>query len=193
MFRWRKSPVGTAAAVALVVSLALGPGLTVPFAADDHGAIRGTLYQADEKTPLAGAKVSVINVKTGQKFTSAVTKDNGSFEVSGLPAGTYDVVIEIDTTVFVADNLVDLKQNEGLSRSYNVIPERPANRNVAGMPKAQGSAEAVGSAGEAPGRHHSFWGSADGIVLISVLAIGAGVLIANSNNNNDNNASPSAP
>lgn len=191
MTTWRHSTAGAAISLALVILLATGPGMSVPLAADDHGAIHGTLFQADEKTPLAGAKVSVINVTTGQKFTSNVTGENGSYEVSGLPGGTYDVVIEIDGTVFVADNLVDLKPNDTMSLSYNVLPQRPANRVVKGEPKPQGAAEAVGSAGEAPTRHRGFWRRADGIVLISVLVVGAAVLIAN--NGDDEKASPSAP
>jgi hypothetical protein len=187
---WRKSPSHAAIAVLLIAALSFGSGMTVPQAAENHGAIKGTLYQADAKTELAGAKVTVVNVKTGEKFTSNVTGENGNYEVRDLPAGSYDVVIEIDGTVFVADNLVDLSHNDTMSLDYNVTPQRPANRVVKGVPKPQGAAQEAGGS-SAPAGYHGFWGSAGGIALIVVLVAGAGVAIANSGN--DSNASPSAP
>jgi len=35
-----------------------------------HGSIHGTLYQPDERAPLAGGKVTAINVRTGTKYAS---------------------------------------------------------------------------------------------------------------------------
>jgi len=191
MTTWRKSPSHAAIAFLLIAAMSFGTGLTVPQAAGNHGAIKGTLYQADEKTQLVGAKVTVVNVKTGEKFTSNVTAANGNYVVDNLPAGSYDVVIEIDGTVFVADNLVDLSHNDTMSLDYAVTPQKPANRAVKGLPKPLGAAQEAGGS-NTPAGGRGFWGSAGGIALIVVLVAGAGVAIAN-NGNNDNNASPSAP
>jgi hypothetical protein len=35
-----------------------------------RGSIQGTLYQPDEKGPLAGAKVTAINVRTGKQYAA---------------------------------------------------------------------------------------------------------------------------
>src|SRR5262245_1468646 len=58
-------------AVAVIACLVLGPAVSdlraaqSPMAETGHGSIRGTLYQTDESTRLAGAKVTAINVRTG--------------------------------------------------------------------------------------------------------------------------------
>lgn len=194
---------GVRALIILVLTLAtaLGPGLATPILAQEEegrGAIHGVLYQADDKGKVVGGKVTAINVRTRKQYVSNVTEDNGDFEITGLPAGTYDIVIESGGGLFVADNLVDLNQNQHLSVSYSVQPLRPANRKVAGMPMPQGSATPIGSGpgpgavgGRLTGGGRSFWGSPGGITLISVLAVGTALAIHN--RGGDHNASPSAP
>ena len=183
-------------ALALVVSSCLlcGPSFTAARAAQGmskedvgRGSIHGTLYEPDEKAPLADAKVTAINVKTGKQYTSNVTTQNGNYDINGLPAGTYDVVIEVAGGVFVTDHIIDVGAGEGVSKSYSVQPQRPANRMVAKMPKPKGSATVVGETELKP----PFWTSTGGKVLIGVLAAGAAAVIYNAAN--DNNASPSSP
>ena len=183
--------------LSLVLSLCLAtvPVLTTvraaqPAAGDEvgHGSIHGTLYQTDEKTPLEGAKVTAVNVRTGKQYTSNVTTGNGSFDISGLPAGTYDVVIEAGGNLFVADHIQDVGPGEGVGKSYSVQPQRPANRMIPKMQAPQGSATIVGES-EAK---EAFWASTGGKVLIGVLAAGAAAVIYN-NTKSNNNASPSSP
>jgi len=180
-------------AAVVTLSLVLGPGFVPPAGAQDaaeevgHGAIRGTLFQADEKTPLAGAKVIAINLRTGKQVTSEPTGENGSYAVTGLTGGTYDVVVEVGGNLFVVDNIVDLAPGEGVSRSFSVQPQRPANRKIAKMAMPKGSATPIGeTAIDAP-----FWSSTGGKVLIGVLAAGAAAAIYNATK--DDNASPSSP
>ncbi len=184
-------------AVALALCLGLGPAAaSLVLAQEGNGAIHGVVYQQDEKERVAGAKVTAINVKTGKQYVSAVTDDNGDYEVTGLPAGTYDLAVEIGGAVYVADNLIDLNQNQHLSVSYSVQPLRPANRRLAGLAPPKGSATPVGGfegTGAAAGtlRAGSFWTSPGGIVLMAVVAGGIGYAIEN--NRGNNNASPSMP
>ena len=182
-------------ACALSLCLLLLPALTVPLAAQGpgepetgHGSIHGTLYQPDEKGPLAGGKVTAINVRTGAKYTSEITTENGNYDINGLPAGTYDVVIELGGSLFVADHILDVGPGEGVSKSYSVQPQKPANRSIARMPPPKGAATVVGEA--AP--KEMFWTSTSGKVLIGVLSAGAAAAIYN-NVKSNNNASPSAP
>ena len=44
--------------------------------------------------PMKGARVEVRNIATGEVVGSAYTLDNGSFEISSIPTGTYDVVAQ---------------------------------------------------------------------------------------------------
>ena len=182
-------------AVVVTTCLALGPGFSdllsaqSPAAETGHGSIRGTLYQTDESTRLAGAKVTAINVRTGKQYVSEVTSDNGDFEVERLPAGTYDVVIEVNGSVFVADHILDLGPGESVSRSYSVQPQRPANRAIAKMPPPKGSATVVGES--AP--QETFWKTTRGKVVIALLSAGAAVAVYEATKSSKNEASPSTP
>ena len=189
---WPAMARRTLAAV-VTLSLVLGPGFIAPARAQSdaeeigHGAIRGTLYQADEKTPLAGAKVIAINLRTGRQFTSEPTTEGGAYAVTGLTGGTYDIVVEVGGNLFVVDNIVDIAPGEGVSRSFSVQPQRPANRKIAKMPMPKGSATPIGeTAIDAP-----FWSSTGGRILIGVLAAGAAAAIYNATK--DDEASPSSP
>jgi hypothetical protein len=181
-------------AAAVMICLVFGPGFIAPVQAQSaaeetgHGSIRGTLFQSDEKTPLAGAKVIAINVRTGRQFTSEPTTEGGSYAVTDMTGGTYDVVVEVGGNLFVVDNIVDLSPGEGVSRSFAVQPQRPANRKIAKMPMPQGSATPIGESAATP----HFWTSTSGKVLIGVLAAGAAVALYNGLKNDDQ-ASPSSP
>ena len=185
-----------ALALALSICLASVPALTTFRAAQaagdeevGHGSIHGTLYQSDEKAQLAGGKVTAINVRTGAKYSSNETTDNGNYDINGMPAGTYDVVIEVGGSLFVADHIQDVGPGESVSKSYSLQPSRPANRAIAKYPAPKGSASIVG---ETTLQSPPFWISTGGKVLIGVLAAGAAVAIYN-NTKGNNNASPSSP
>ncbi len=184
-------------AAVVTVCLTFGPGFAAPGAAQSpspelgHGSIRGTLYETDGTTALAGAMVMAINVRTGKQYGSELTMKNGDYLVDGLPAGTYDLAVVVGGNLFVVDNVTDLSPNESVARSFAVQPQRPANRSLARMQKPKGSATPVGGSPSAPASSN-FWKTPGGIVLISVLGAGAVALIVNNTGHNDR-GSPSAP
>ncbi|MGH9749972.1 MAG: carboxypeptidase-like regulatory domain-containing protein [Candidatus Polarisedimenticolia bacterium] len=189
------TPLFRGVAFALVAALGLGPLATAPLSAqeDGRGSIAGELFQADGRTTLEGARAYAINVKTGKQYISEVTNRGGNYRIDGLPAGTYDVALEINGQIYVADNLVDLSSGEGVSLSYSVQPTRPANRQLTGLPRPKGSAAVLGvfkgNATAAP----SFWRTPGGITLLSILGAGAAVAIIGAVDDDDKEASPSAP
>ncbi len=191
MLNRRLPLIRQAAATVLTLALAFGPPLATRAAAQEgRGSIRGVLYEPDGKSELAGGKVTAVNVKTGKQYPSNVTGSNGSYEINGLPAGSYDIVIESGGLLFVADNLVDLEEGRSVPVDYAVEPHKPPTRIVRGLPAPRGAASEVGGS-EQPVAARSFWRSRNGILLLSVLGVGAGVAIAGGGN--DNNASPSTP
>lgn len=57
------------------------------------GTIAGTVSASDEKTPLAGRKVTAIEAATSQRFETS-TGAGGSYSVK-VPAGTYRLELEL--------------------------------------------------------------------------------------------------
>jgi hypothetical protein len=138
------------------------------------GSIRGVIYRADDTTRVPGATVTAINVKTGRRYTSNFTGDNGAYEVTGLPAGTYDIAIDSGDKVYLTDNLVDLAENQKLYLSYSVTGGEPAGADT---PVFKGGAKLTFTDPNsvpvaAPGGKKSFWKRPGGIAIISVLVAG---------------------
>ncbi|HKQ96282.1 MAG TPA: carboxypeptidase-like regulatory domain-containing protein [Candidatus Polarisedimenticolia bacterium] len=170
---------------ALLLATAL-PALSVPAQAADKkseattpapaglGAIRGVIYRDDDTTRLMGATVTAINVKTGRRYTSNFTGENGAYEVIGIPAGTYDIAIDSGDKVYVTDNLVDLAESQRLYLSYSLgggtptVGDTPVFKGGAKLTFTDPNAIPTGAAAE----KKSFWKRPGGIAIISVLVGG---------------------
>ena len=130
-------------AVFVVLAIAFGPAVSTSVIAENNGAVRGFLLQNDEATRIAGAKVTVIDVRTGDRHTSNVTGDNGAYEITGLPTGTYDLGIEVAGAVYVTDSLVEVGEGQTVTLSFTLQPKEP-NRKLAGTATTpQGTASAL--------------------------------------------------
>lgn len=150
----------TGIAAFIVLALAFGPAVSTSVIAENDGAVRGFLLQNDEATRIAGAKVTVIDVRTGDRFSSNVTGDNGAFEVTGLPGGTYDLGIEVAGSVYVTDSLVEVAEGQTVTLSFSLQPKEP-NRKLAGTATTpQGTASALTFDGSAAGASASSASSA---------------------------------
>ena len=68
------------------------PGMKMPAA--DLGIVSGTVTKAVDKAPVAGATVLATNTANGIQF-SATTQEDGPFVLPSLPAGTYDVSVQL--------------------------------------------------------------------------------------------------
>lgn len=187
-------------AAALIVSLSLGPLLAIPARAaeDKTGIIRGFVYRSDEMSKLAGAKVTAINVRTGKHYASNVTGENGAYQITGLPAGTYDVAIEASTGgVFVTDNLVELAEGQRVALSFSLQPQMASVRRIPGMEEPAGTATAMsvfkGTGVRTTMTPQEFWRSPGGITLMSILGAGGGVVVYNALDSDDDQGSPSSP
>lgn len=164
--------------------LAFVPAEMPVLGAEGAAIVRGVLYREDETTRLPGAIVTAINVKTGRRYASQHTGDNGAFEIAGLPAGTYDLAIDVTDRVYVTESLIDLAEAQRLYLSFAIQQsgarkEGEAPRGEAKMTFTDPSAvpqPVVPSTTKT--KKKGFWNSAGGITVISVLvagAVGAGV------------------
>jgi hypothetical protein len=141
-------------------------------AADDLGTMRGVLYRPDETTRLAGSTVTAINVKTGRRYVSNHTGDNGAYEITGLPAGTYDLAIESANRVYITDVLVDLAEAQRVYLSFAIQPQGGAAEGATGGAAKMTFTDpsAVPQPAQEPAaKKKGFWTSAGGIT------VGAGV------------------
>jgi hypothetical protein len=59
----------------------------------DAGTIRGKLIDTTSKQPLAGATVTVIQPKDSSLVTFTLTNKQGAFEIKGLTAGNYRLIV----------------------------------------------------------------------------------------------------
>lgn len=109
---------------ALLAATLLAAPLPLLHAADEGVAvIHGYVYRNDEITRLVGAQVAAINVSTGRRYVSARTGENGAYEITGMPPGTYDIAIDTkDDNVYVTDSLVDLSERQHLTLSFSLKP-----------------------------------------------------------------------
>ena len=171
-------------AIVLVLFFALGPlPVTTALAVGEgRSGIRGFLFESDASTKLPAARTIAINVTTGERFESNLTGSNGSYEIKGMPAGTYDIVIESSGRLFVVSSLVDIARGQRITTSFSVEPRKPAKKRIAGMADPDGTAEFVGlppGASAAAGGGGSVLKTPLGIVSLIVITIGAAIVIDN--------------
>jgi outer membrane receptor protein involved in Fe transport len=95
-------------AVCLVALASLAP-LTAH--AQSRGAIRGTVISIESKTPVSGATVSIVT-----PLRTALTRDDGTYLLRDLPAGSYEVSV---SAVGHAPYRVTLKVDGGQTISHD--------------------------------------------------------------------------
>jgi len=100
---WFDRTATVLASVLLVVSPVLAKTAPPPPAFAEIG---GTVVGADGLTAVAGATVKAAHVESQKVYTSAATTRNGSYVLSGLPEGWYDVAVETPKGLFVASSLI---------------------------------------------------------------------------------------
>ncbi len=130
---------------AVALLLAGGAGMPRPAVAGEEptATLRGTIYLEDERTPAAGATAIAISVRTHQTLRSNTTGSNGVFEISDLPAGTYDLALEIGGKVYVAETLIDLPPGSKKTISFAALPGATPSREIPGVGAAGGVASVV--------------------------------------------------
>jgi hypothetical protein len=170
------------AAVLLVVTPAFADTATPPAFAE----IGGTVVGADGLTTISGATVKAANVESQKVYTSAVTTRNGSYVLSGLPDGWYDVAVETPNGLFISGTLVRASSGQRTMASIalgaksqgetptppaadpNAPPpeQPPADPNAAQQPPPEQQQKKKGA---------SFWKSPGGA---AILIVGGSLLLA---------------
>jgi len=170
------------ASVLLVVTPAFADTATPPAVAE----IGGTVVGADGLTAISGATVKAAHVESQKVYTSATTNRNGSYVLSNLPEGWYDVAVETPNGLFVSGSLVRASAGKRTAASIalgttaqgeettppaadpNAPPQPPADPNTPQEPPAPPEQQQKKKGA-------SFWKSPGGA---AILIVGGSLLLA---------------
>ena len=161
---------------------------------DARGALRGRVLGQDGKTPVAGAVVKVSHLRTAQTLASSPTDHRGDFEVTQIPYGYLDLVVETPEGGYVASKVLNLGPEGRVSVTLVLTKNEDmpqgwwTGRQPRTLPGTDTPAVGVANVREGGG---SFFRSRKGIILLA--GAGALALLALSGSSNDSPASPSSP
>lgn len=103
-------------AALLVVAL---PFVFVPtVSAAEVASLSGTLFAGDGTEPIDGAIVHAADLRTGKIYSAPASTDDGTFELSDLPAAAYELAVERDGGLYTVGAPVQLAP--GQTRSVQV-------------------------------------------------------------------------
>jgi len=126
--------------VAATLAVAI-QSLVLPLAAAPAAAgVSGAVFEATDQKPLSGAKVHLGNPKTGEIFSSQPTGDDGVFEVSSVPAATYEIAIEANGGLFLVGSPVKLGPGQNQALALNVNPTATADPGSDDLQQMRGTA-----------------------------------------------------
>jgi hypothetical protein len=86
--------------------------------------IRGSILGADGLTTIAGVTVKAAHMATHQIYTSNLTGTDGTYKLSDLPAGSYDLAVQTPQGLFAADALVEAKEGRRTTVSLAIRADR---------------------------------------------------------------------
>jgi hypothetical protein len=73
------------------------------------GAIAGTIYGDDQKTPMASAVVRLVNVANGKEYFASPSGADGTFSLVGIEEGRYAVKIRSNDQEYELGTRLSLK------------------------------------------------------------------------------------
>ena len=117
-----KSSLRSCVAIALTCSLALA---CLPVEAAS-AALAGRIFRADGTTGAQGAVVVLVDA-TGTEYRAEPAGDDGRFQVSGLPVGSYSLVVETADGAFLAAQSLTLGEGPREPLSLVLDPSRAAS------------------------------------------------------------------
>lgn len=168
--------------IAGAIVLGLLPGSALPLAASEARAtLSGIVHAGSEHAPLAGVRVLAGDRLSNAVFASQPTTNDGSFEIAGLPAATYELAVESRGGLYVVAAPLALPAGERRAVGIAIAAETPAD-DAPPPPPASG------------GKGLTFWNNpATAALLVLGVAIVFGVVIENATDDDDAESSPFEP
>jgi hypothetical protein len=130
---------------------------------DGSATVRGTVVQAVDSSPIAGARVHLGDPATDRLYRSAPADENGDFEVEGLPAAVYQVAVEADGGLYVVPSPLAIE----------AAATRTLNLAVGAAPSTEGSSPDDDSDDDSA----AGWRLKDHPLVATLATLGAAVII----------------
>ncbi len=202
----RLGGVGKFVAVMAVLALPLAT-LRPALAQDAPGGrtLEGKIL-AEGEQGIEGARVKVRNLQSGEEFTSAPTGPNGSYKLTDLPAGNYEISVQTERGIYLGNRTIDLmsKTNQTYSFSLKNVPPEQALEQARRAREEAGVKEdderfkppatarpPTGVAAEAA--KMSFWSNPRAAVLAGLAIVVGAAIIIDELRDDDGDGSPSGP
>ena len=116
-----RGPIAKILAVMVIVAVQL---VFVPTTAGQEGAtLAGTIYAFDGEQPVGGAILHAGDMRTGEIYSSAVTKSDGGFVLSGLPPAAYELAVEKDGGLYLVGAPLQLAAGQKQDVQVAIQPE----------------------------------------------------------------------
>ena len=104
--------------IATVVIVSLQALMIPAIAASPASSVNGSILSAKDDTPLSGAKLHLGDPMTGEIYTSEPSDQDGNFEMTNVPASTYEVAVEANGGLYLVQS--PLKLAPGQSQAVNL-------------------------------------------------------------------------
>lgn len=153
--------------------------------------LQGRVFGPDRVTPVSGAVVRAVRGDGVQVYSSLPTDAKGSYTISNIALGSYDIVVEVADGIFVVEKTLGITEAKTYGLSLANVPSETVEKRVTAIDKpVKGYAWTL--EGKTP--KGGFWKSPGGIAIIAggAAAILA-VILSNNGGSDDNNGSSSTP
>jgi hypothetical protein len=93
--------------------------------------LTGRVFASPSRTPLEGATVYAADQRTGRVYPAGPTAADGSFDLHGLPASTYDLAVGMASGLYVVPSAVHVESDR--ARQVEIVMN-PASQPTAPAP-----------------------------------------------------------
>ena len=109
--------------VATVVIASLQALMIPAIAADPGSSVNGSILSAGTDAPLAGAKLHLGDPLTGEIYTSEPSDQDGNFELTNVPASTYEVAVESNGGLYLVQSPLKLAPGQAQAVNLAINPQ----------------------------------------------------------------------
>jgi hypothetical protein len=154
----------------LLISFVIFPNLS--FSEEGLSELKGKVFASDGSTPVAGSTVRAYHIASGKIYNSKPTDASGSYLLSRLPYGYYDLAVETKDGLFVSTQAINVAPNTKLNVSFSLtaFDERPEwweGKEKPQIPAMQEESSGIAKILEKKGPK-AFWKSGKGVATILV-------------------------